>query len=60
MSGVVYLAGAVLLSGRFLQYAIRLKYRPVPGLPIRPVAKWQLMMALTLSLPAAAWLTPCE
>ena len=35
MSGVVYLAGAVLLSGRFLQYAIRLKYRPVPGLPMK-------------------------
>jgi heme o synthase len=35
MSGWVYLAGAVLLSGRFLQYAIRLKYRSVPGLPMK-------------------------
>jgi len=24
-----------------------------PGLPIRPVARWQLMMALTLSVPCA-------
>ena len=31
-----------------------------PGLPIRPVARWQLMMALTLSVPCADWLTPCE
>ena len=35
MSGVVYLVGAALLSGRFLQYAIRLKYRSVPGLPMK-------------------------
>ena len=33
---------------------------PVPGLPMRPVARWQLMMALTLSVPCADWLTPCE
>ncbi len=31
-----------------------------PTLPIRPVARWQLMMALTLSVPCADWLTPCE
>ena len=31
-----------------------------PGLPIRPVARWQLRMALTLSVPCADWLTPCE
>jgi hypothetical protein len=30
----------------------------MPGRPIRPVAKWQLMMALTLSVPIDDWLTP--
>ena len=33
---------------------------PMPGLPMRPVARWQLMMALTLSVPCADWFTPCE
>jgi len=33
---------------------------PMPGLPMRPVARWQLMMALTLSVPCADWLTPWE
>ena len=33
---------------------------PMPGRPIRPVARWQLMMALTLSVPCADWFTPCE
>src|ERR1700676_145213 len=33
---------------------------PMPGLPIRPVAKWQLMIASTLSVPCADWLTPCD
>ncbi len=33
---------------------------PAPGLPMRPVARWQLMMALTLSVPDELWLTPCE
>ena len=32
----------------------------MPGLPMRPVARWQLMMALTLSVPCADWFTPCE
>ena len=32
----------------------------MPGLPIRPVKRWQLMMALTLSVPEADWFTPCE
>ena len=32
--------------------------RPQPGRPIRPVARWQLMMALTLSVPCADWFTP--
>ena len=27
---------------------------------MRPVARWQLMMALTLSVPCADWFTPCE
>ena len=33
---------------------------PMPGRPMRPVARWQLMMALTLSVPCADWFTPCE
>lgn len=35
MSGWFYLAGAVVLSGIFLGYALRLKFAPVPGLPMR-------------------------
>ena len=31
-----------------------------PRLPMRPVARWQLMMALTLSVPCADWFTPCD
>lgn len=27
---------------------------------MRPVSKWQLMMLLTLSVPALDWFTPCE
>ena len=33
---------------------------PMPGRPIRPVARWQLMIALTLSVPEVDWLTPWE
>jgi hypothetical protein len=33
---------------------------PMPGRPMRPVARWQLMIALTLSVPAEDWLTPWE
>ena len=33
---------------------------PMPGRPMRPVARWQLMIALTLSVPAEDWFTPCE
>ena len=33
---------------------------PVPLRPIRPVARWQLMIALTLSVPCADWFTPCD
>jgi hypothetical protein len=33
---------------------------PMPGRPIRPVARWQLMIALTLSVPEEDWFTPCE
>ena len=33
---------------------------PMPGLPMRPVARWQLMMLVTLSVPCADWFTPCE
>jgi protoheme IX farnesyltransferase len=35
MSGLLYLAGALLLGGQFLNYAVRLKWKPVPGLPMR-------------------------
>ncbi len=35
MSGWFYLAGAVVLSGIFLAYALRLKFAPVPGLPMK-------------------------
>src|SRR6185437_8619373 len=31
-----------------------------PILPMRPVARWQFRIALTLSVPCADWLTPCE
>ncbi len=31
---------------------------PMPGRPMRPVARWQLTIALTLSVPAEDWLTP--
>ena len=33
---------------------------PMPGRPMRPVRRWQLMMAFTLSTPALDWFTPCE
>ena len=33
---------------------------PCPRRPMRPVARWQLMMALTLSVPCEDWFTPCE
>ena len=35
MSGLLYLLGALILGGQFLAYAWRLKYRPVPGLPMK-------------------------
>ena len=35
MSGLLYLAGALILGGIFLYYAVRLKWRPVPGLPMK-------------------------
>lgn len=35
MSGWFYLSGAVVLSGIFLAYAIRLKFAPRPGLPMK-------------------------
>ncbi len=35
MSGWLYLAGSLVLNGIFLYYAIRLKYAPVPGLPMK-------------------------
>jgi heme o synthase len=35
MSGPIYLAGAVLLGLVFLYYAVRLKWAPRPGLPMR-------------------------
>jgi protoheme IX farnesyltransferase len=35
MSGLLYLFGALLLGGQFLNYAVRLKWKPVPGLPMK-------------------------
>ena len=35
MSGPLYLVGALILGGQFLNYAIRLKWKPVPGLPMK-------------------------
>jgi protoheme IX farnesyltransferase len=35
MSGLIYLAGALVLGGVFLAYAVRLKWWPKPGLPMR-------------------------
>ena len=31
---------------------------PMPGRPMRPVARWKLMIAFTLSVPQADWFTP--
>ena len=31
---------------------------PIPGRPMRPVARWQFRIALTLSLPEVDWFTP--
>jgi len=33
---------------------------PIPDRPRRPVARWQLMIALTLSVPDEDWLVPWE
>ena len=33
---------------------------PMPGRPMRPVSRWQLIRALTLSTPALDWFTPWE
>lgn len=38
MSGPLYLAGAVIFSGLFLVYALRMKYAPKPGLAMRTFA----------------------
>jgi protoheme IX farnesyltransferase len=35
MSGWLYLAGTLVLDGLFLYYAFRLKYAPIPGLPMK-------------------------
>ena len=35
MSGLLYLVGAIALGAVFLDYAIRLKWKPVPGLPMK-------------------------
>ncbi len=35
MSGLIYLAGALLLGAVFLYYAVLLKWKPRPGLPMR-------------------------
>ncbi len=33
---------------------------PMPGRPMRPVSRWQLISAFTLSTPALDWFTPWE
>ena len=38
MSGLLYLVGALLLGGQFLNYAVRLKWKPVAGLPMKTFA----------------------
>jgi protoheme IX farnesyltransferase len=35
MSGWLYFAGALALGGVFIAYAVRLRFRPVPGLPMK-------------------------
>ncbi len=35
MSGWLYLVGTLILDGLFLYYAFRLKYAPLPGLPMK-------------------------
>ena len=35
MSGWLYLVGTLILDGLFLYYAVRLKYAPIPGLPMK-------------------------
>jgi protoheme IX farnesyltransferase len=35
MSGLLYLVGALVLDGVFLYYAVRLKWWPTPGLPMK-------------------------
>ncbi|MGH8518190.1 MAG: heme o synthase, partial [Panacagrimonas sp.] len=35
MSGLLYLLGALALGGQFLNYAVRLKWKPIPGLPMK-------------------------
>jgi heme o synthase len=35
MSGLLYLVGALIFGGQFLYYAVRLKWKPVPGLPMK-------------------------
>ncbi len=35
MSGWLYLVGTLILDGLFLYYAFRLKYAPIPGLPMK-------------------------
>ncbi|MHA7834125.1 MAG: heme o synthase [Algiphilus sp.] len=35
MSGIIYLASALVLGGVFLVYALRMRFAPVPGLPMR-------------------------
>ena len=42
---------------RLARHRERTRY---PARAMRPVARWQLMMALTLSVPDTDWLTPWE
>lgn len=52
MSGLLYLAGALALDGVFLYYALAMKFRPRPGLPMKTFrySIWYLMGIFTLLL----------
>lgn len=50
MSGLLYLAGAVIFSGVFLVYAIRMKFAPKPGLAMRTFGYSILYLMVIFSL----------
>ena len=52
------LEGARTLERKFKEAVLAYQFLRAAGRPMRPVARWQLRMALTLSVPAADWFTP--